>query len=225
MGGTELLSAAERVLDALQRQGRDDPLVVLACHSDLDAAALRALEADQRLFHSRRRPRVPMPGEGAAVLAFSALPWPRPAAPDASPVELRTPAIVRRESSVDLPGRTSSEDALRLVRHSLSGAGLQGAEVAKLASDADQHTPRATELFAVTLELLPALDATEDLRLAGTVCGRLEAVAPLLAMAAAAQQARESSRPAVALSLADPHWRMAAVLRPAPAPAAQPASA
>jgi hypothetical protein len=31
----------------------------------------------------------------------------------------------------------------------------------------------------------------------------------------AAAQARESGQPAVALSLADPHWRMAAVLRPA----------
>ena len=62
---------------------------------------------------------------------------------------------------------------------------------------------------------MPGLDANEDLRLAGTIAGRLEAVAPLLTLAMAAAQAREAGRPAVALSLADPHWRMAAVLRPA----------
>ena len=215
MSGTELLSAAERTLDALQRQGRDDPVVLMACHSDLDAEGIRSLERRQRLFHSARRPRVAMAGEGAAVLALSAVDWPADAAIDAERVRFDSPAIVRREASIEDAGRTSSDDAVRLVNHGLASAGFAGATIAKLSTDADQHTARATELFAVTLALMPGLDANEDLRLAGTIAGRLEAVAPLLTLAMAAAQAREAGRPAVALSLADTHWRMAAVLRPA----------
>ena len=215
MSGTELLSAAERTLDALQRQGRDDPVVLMACHSDLDAEGIRSLERHQRLFHSARRPKVAMAGEGAAVLALSAVDWPADAAIDPERVRFDSPAIVRRAASIEAAGRTSSDDAVRLVNHGLASAGFAGATIAKLATDADQHTARATELFAVTLALMPGLDANEDLRLAGTIAGRLEAVAPLLTLAMAAAQAREAGRPAVALSLADPHWRMAAVLRPA----------
>ena len=215
MSGTDLLSAAERTLDVLQREGRDDPVVLLACHSDLDAAGIRQLDSDQRLFHSSRRPRVAMAGEGAAVLVLSAVDWPADAAIDNERVSFHSPAIVRRSESVESAGRTSSDDVVRLVDQGLAGAGLAGSTVAKLASDADQHTARATELFAVTLALLPDLDANEDLRLAGTIAGRLEAAAPLVTLALAATQARESGQPVVALSLADPHWRMAAVLRPA----------
>jgi len=215
MSGTELLSAAERTLDVLHREGRDDPVVLMACHSDLDAAGIRTLQTGQRLFHSERRPKVAMAGEGAAVLVVSAKDWPADAAIDAERVRFDSPAIVRRSESIEVAGRTSSDDVVRLVGHGLASAGIAGAKVAKLASDADQHTARATELFAVTLALLPGLDANEDLRLAGTVAGRLEAAAPLLTLAMAAAQARESGQPAVALSLADPHWRMAAVLRPA----------
>ena len=215
MSGTELLSAAERTLDVLQRQGRDDPVVLMACHSDLDAEGIRSLERHQRLFHSARRPKVAMAGEGAAVLALSAVDWPADAAIDPERVRFDSPAIVRRAASIEDAGRTSSEDAVRLVNHGLASAGFAGATIAKLATDADQHTARATELFAVTLALMPGLDANEDLRLAGTIAGRLEAVAPLLTLAMAAAQAREAGRPAVALSLGDPHWRMAAVLRPA----------
>ena len=215
MSGTELLSAAERTLDVLQRQGRDDPVVLLACHSDLDAAGIRWLDNDQRLFHSARRPKVAMAGEGAAVLVLSAVGWPADAAIDTERVCFHSPAIVRRAQSVESPGRTSSDDVVRLVDYGLASAGLAGSTVAKLASDADQHTARATELFAVTLALLPDLDANEDLRLAGTIAGRLEAAAPLVTLAMAATQARDSGQPVVALSLADPHWRMAAVLRPA----------
>jgi len=215
MSGTELLSAAERTLDALQAQGRDDPVVLMACHSDLDAGAIRALESRQRLFHATRRPKAAMAGEGAAVLVVSAVAWPADAPIENERVRFVSPALVRRAQSVEAPGRVSADDAVRLVEHGLTSAGLDGASVAKLASDADQHTARATELFAVTLALTPDLDANEDFRLAGTLTGRVESVAPLLTLAMAAAQARESGKPAVALSLSDPHWRMAAVLRPA----------
>lgn len=215
MSGSELLAAAERTLEVLRRQDRDDPVLLMACHSDLDAAAIGALARDQRLFHSAHRPKVAMPGEGAAVLALSAVEWPADAAIEPERIRFGSPAIVRRSTSIEAAGRTSSDDAVRLVGHGLSSSGLAGTAVGKLASDADQHTARATELFAVTLALLPSLDATEDLRLAGTLAGRLEAASPLLTIALAAAQARASGQPSVALSLADPHWRMAALLRPA----------
>jgi len=129
-------------------------------------------------------------------------------------VHFNSPAIVHRSPSLESAGRTATDDAVRLVDHVLAQAALTGSTIAGLASDADQHTARATELFAVTLASMPDLDPNEDLRLAGTLTGRLEAVAPLLTLALAAAQARASGRPAVALSLADPHWRMAAALRP-----------
>ena len=226
MNGTELLAATGRTLGVLRDQGRDDPVVLLACHSDLDDAGIRALDNQQRLFHSVRRPRASMPGEGAAVLVLSAVAWPADAALESDRILLQSPAIARRSQSVESPGRTSSEETVALAKVGLGRAGLAGGAVAKLASDADQHSARATELFAVTLALLPDLDANEDFCLAGSLTGRLEAVAPLLTLACAAAQARDSGQPAAALSLADPYWRMTAILRPesfSSLPAAAPA--
>ena len=214
MSGAELLVAAERILAALRREGRDDPLVLLACHSDLDSAAIQALERQQRLFHPTRRPKVVMAGEAAAVLVVSAVAWPADAQPEGEPVRFMVPAVARRAQSIEAPGRAASEETVALARRCLAAAGFAGEAVATIASDADQHTARATELFAVTLALTPELDANDDFRLVGTLTGRLEAVAPLVTLACAAAQTRESGRPALALSLGDPHWRAIAVLCP-----------
>ncbi len=214
MAGSELLAAAARILAALQRDGRDDPLVLLACHSDLDTSAIEALERQQRLFHATRRPRVAMAGEGAAVMVVSAVAWPADARGEPEGVRFSNPVLARRPQSIEAAGRTVTEDTVALARRGLAAAGLSGDAVATLASDADQHTPRATELFAVTLALTPDLDANEDVRLVGTLTGRLEAVAPLVCLACAAAQARHSGRPALALSLGDVHWRAVAVLCP-----------
>jgi hypothetical protein len=214
MSGGELLAAAGRMLETLRLQARDDPVVLVACHSDLDEAALRTLADRGALFHAERRPKLPMAGEGAAVLALAARAWPSSVDDGALAVRLSPPVLLRRATSIDAPGRTATAETVRLVERCLAAAGVQGAVIAALASDADRHTARATELFAVTLALLPGLDALEDVRLAGAVTGRLEAAAPLIALALAAAQVRETGRPAVALSLADPHGRMAAVLRP-----------
>ena len=214
MSGAELLVAAERTLAALRREDRDDPLVLLACHSDLDSAAIQALERQQRLFHPTRRPKVAMAGEAAAVLVVSAVAWPADMQTGAEPVRFMVPAVARRIQSIEAPGRAASEETVALARRCLAAAGFAGEAVATIASDADQHTARATELFAVTLALTPELDANDDFRLVGTLTGRLEAVAPLVTLACAAAQTRESGRPALALSLGDPHWRAIAVLCP-----------
>ncbi len=229
--GAELLDAAARLLDPLQREGRADPVVLVACHSDLDDAALRRLESSQRLFHSARQPRVPMPGEGAALLVLSAA-TAHPAtartgdahgaenadahAPASLPVMalVHRAATARRAADIDAPGRVVADDTRALASRALAQAGAAPGSVASLACDADQHTARATELFAVTLDLLPDLDAADDLRLAGTLCGRLGPAAPLVAVALAAARAADSKRPALALSLADAHWRAASLLLP-----------
>ncbi len=220
LAGHALLTTAQQVLDALARQGRDDPVVLMACHSDLDASAIHALARDQQLFHANARPKVSMAGEGAAVLLLSALAWHAgdPPAPDSGPVQLSSPALVRRTTSIEAAGRVSSDDLVQVMDLSLAAAGLDSRAVANLSCDADQHTGRATELFAMTLARLPELDANENLRLAGTLTGRLAAVAPLLTMALAADQVRASGRPAVAVSLADTHWRMATVVGPSTPP-------
>jgi hypothetical protein len=216
LSGHALLATAQQTLDALADQGRDDPVVLMACHSDLDASAIDALARDQQLFHASDRPKVSMAGEGAAVLLLSALAWhaASPPAPDSGPVQLSSPTLVRRTASIEAAGRVSSDDLVQVIDLSLAAAGLDSQAVANLSCDADQHTGRATELFAMTLARLPELDANEDLRLAGTLTGRLGAAAPLLTMALAADQVRNSGRPAVAVSLADTHWRMATVVGP-----------
>ena len=128
--------------------------------------------------------------------------------------------------SIDAPGRTSAEVARQAVADAIAVAGMDAAEVAALCSDADRHSPRATELFGTTIELLPGLDPVEDIRLLGVVQGHASQTGALWAVAGAALQACEAERPALALSLADAHWRMAMVVRHAPAmPSASSANA
>jgi hypothetical protein len=91
-----------------------------------------------------------------------------------------------------------------------------------LVCDADQHSPRGTELFGATLALLPHLEVNEDMRLIGTVTAHTGAVGALLVAAAAAQRARATEQPCLALSVGDPFMRMALIARPPPAPAQTP---
>jgi hypothetical protein len=218
--GAELLAAAERLLDALARQQQPDPVLVLACHSDLDEQALYALVRDQRLFHAEHRPRGAMPGEGAAAFlrappAFAAEPPPEPPA-----LHLWTLATARRERSADAAGRTDDPALQRAAQAALAAADLPAAAIKVLVSDAEQHSTRATELFSLSLASWPDLDPVEDLRLQGTVTGHLGSVAPLAALAgAAAAVLSQEGAPVLALSLSDPQGRLAAVLRGADPPA------
>ena len=83
-----------------------------------------------------------------------------------------------------------------------------------LVCDADQHTARGTELFGATLPLVPQLDASEDMRLLGTVTGHAGGVDALLVVAAAAQRAMADGKPCLAISLGDPFMRLALLARP-----------
>ena len=217
--GTALWLEAERLLLAMARDERRDVLLLAACHSDLSNAAVDALDAGQRLFSAQRRPRGVMPGEAAVVLLLAPFEWPADAESDEPALWLHRAAIGQRDKSVEAAGRISSSVLADLAQQAIAVSRLPPAEIAMLVCDADQHTRRGTELFGVTLELLPHLDAAEDLRLSGAMTGDVGAASVLLVVAAAAQLARSEGKPCLVLALAEPQLRLALVARPQPAAA------
>ena len=214
--GEALLLHADRLLQAMAREGHDDPLIVAACHSAIGEAAIDALERDGLLFTSQKRPKGRMPGEAAAVLVLAAAGW--PAAPDADgPVpHLHRPALLRRDKSVEAPGRVSSEMVLQAMTQALAASQLGAAAVATLACDADQHSARGAELHGGALALLPSLDTNEDMRLLGSVTGAVGAVSALLVVACAAERAQADDKPCLAATLGDAFARLALVVLPGP---------
>jgi hypothetical protein len=215
--GAQAWQHVDQLLLALERELCDDVVLLLACHSEVNETAVDVLERSGRLFCADRHPKGLMPGEGAAAILLARAGAHQQAKAREAMAWLHRPAWARREKSVDAPGRTSAEVACGAVADAIAMAGIDAAEVAALCSDADRHSPRATELFGTTIELLPGLDPVEDMRLLGVVQGHASQTGALWAVAGAALLAREAERPALALSLADPHWRMALVARHAPA--------
>jgi hypothetical protein len=178
------------------------------------------------LFSADRHPKGLMPGEGAAVVLMMRPGPPEHAVQVDAMAWLHRPTCVRREKSIDAPGRTSADVARHAVSDAAAAAAVDAAELAALCSDAERHSPRATELFGTSIELMPGLDPVEDMRLLGVVQGHAAHTGAWWAVAGAALLSRQSERPALALSLADPHWRMALVVRHAPAaPLSAPANA
>lgn len=211
--GPELLLEADRLLQEQRRQGRVDLLLVTACHSDLDSHTVLRLDDAQALFGTAT-PRGRVPGEAAAALVLADAGWPADPLADHPPTHLHRPAVGQRSKSIDAPGRTSSDVVVQLLRHALAAARLEATQAPALATDADQHTLRGPELFGATLAELPHLDAAEDLRLAGPLCGHLGPCGALASVAMAVQHAADTGQPCVALSVGDPVWRAAAVARP-----------
>ena len=216
--GEDLLLHADRLLQTLAREGRDEPLIVAACHSAIGEGALQVLERDGLLYSSQKRPKGRMPGEAAAALLIAGADW--PAAPDAdgdSPVpHLHRPAVLRRDKSVDAPGRVSSDVVLQAMTQALAASGLGADAVAALACDADQHSARGPEFFGGGLGLLPHLDSGEDMRLIATVTGAVGAVSALLVLACAAERAKAGGKPCLAATLGDSFLRLALVALPGP---------
>ena len=216
--GEELLLHADRLLQTLAREGHDDPLIVAACHSTIGEAAIDALERDGLLFASQKRPKGRMPGEAAAALVLADATW--PAAPDADgPVaHLHRPAVLRRDKSVDAPGRVSSELVLQAMTQALAASRLGADAVAALVCDADLHSARGAEWHGGALALTPGLDTNEDMRLLGSVTGAVGAVGALLVVACAAERARAGEKPCLAATLGDAFARLALVALPGPPP-------
>lgn len=209
-GGVALLREAIGHLEALQSEKQDGLVLALACHSDLDDDAVQRLEREQQLYAFARRPRGVMPGEAAAALLLSGWAPSAAAAPDAPGVALRGfQAACSETDKAQLPA---------LLSQSLAAAGLEAAGVAALVGDAPQHADAAMALYALAQDSLAHLDLETGVRLMGTLCGHTGAVAPLLALAAAWGECAETGQPALAVSVMDEPWRMAAVVVRNPAP-------
>ena len=219
--GEDLLLHADRLLQTLAREGRDEPVIVAACYSAISVAAVEAMERAGTLY-GPKRPKGQMPGEAAAALVLAGAAW--PAAPDThadadAPLpHLHRPSLLRRDKSVDAAGRISSEVIGQAIAQALATSRIGADALAGLVCDADLHTPRAAEFFGASVGLLPALDSTEDMRLLGTIAGAVGAVSSLLVVACAAERAVAGEKPQLALTLGDAFARLALVVLPAPPP-------
>ncbi len=215
--GEDLLIHADRLLQTLAREGRDDPLIVAAAHSAIGANAVEAMERAGTLF-GPKRPKARVPGEAAAALLVAGADW--PASPDADgPLpHLHRPALLRRDKSVDAGGRINGTLVGEAIMHALATARITAEGLAGLVCDADQHTPRTAEFYGASVEHLPELDSTEDIRLMATVTGAVGVVSPLLVLACAAERATAAQKPQLALTLGDEFLRLAMVVLPAPPP-------
>lgn len=217
--GEDLLLMADRLLQTQAREGRDDPVLVAACHSTISAEAVDALERAGSLYSSGHRPKGRMPGEAAAALLLAGADWPADPEADAPAQHLHRPTLVLRDKAVDAPGRVDGTTALLTMQQALATGRLGAEAIAKLVSDADQHTPRCAELHAGVQALLPQLDSAEDLRLLGVVCGAVGGVGPLLVLACAADAAKAADKPCLAVTFGEPLARLALVVLPgAPLP-------
>jgi hypothetical protein len=218
--GPQAWQHADALLLTLQREECDDLVLLLACHSDVSTHAVDVLHREHKLFSAERRPEGHMPGEGAAAVLLARSGPMELAGTREALAWLHRPACSRRDKSIDAPGKTSADIAASVVADAITVAGVDAAELAALCCDADRHSARATELFATTVELLPHLDAVEEMRLVGVALGHTRQTGALWAVAGAIKQAVDAERPAIALSLADEHWRMALIARHQPAAAA-----
>jgi hypothetical protein len=222
-GGEALWLAADQTLQMLDQQERQALVLALATHSDLSDQALNQLEDSGLLFHPNTRPKGHMPGEAAAAVMLASLAWPKlpPEAddPDLQPVAwAHRPALARRDKSIDAAGKVQSQTLLSTIEQAQMASQLALDTVGALIGDADQHTPRGTELFGITLDVLPHLDPTEDMRLIGTVCAGAGAATPLSVVATACAQAKLLDKPVLATCLGDAFVRMSLLVRPSSPP-------
>jgi hypothetical protein len=216
--GEELWLAADRLMDALASDDRHDVVVLAACDSAIGEAAVARLQDHGRLFSVDRRPKGLMPGEAAAALALAPTSWPAATDDAEPPVELHRASMQRRDKSIEADGRVNGGCLKHTVEQALQAARLDPPAVSALVCDADQHTARSTELFDTTLNLLPHLTPTDDMRLLGVVTAHTGSASPLLTVAAAAQEARSAGQPVLAVALGDAFVRLALVARVTPTP-------
>lgn len=209
--GEELWLRADQVAHA---PGLAPWLLVLGCESDVDPARISSLAAAHRLYDAALRPGGCMPGEAAAALLLAPASWARPAGANELRVRIHRPALLRRDRSVESAGRVTHVDVAQAVEQALMAAQLTAADLGMLVCDADLHSSRGGELYGMAVEALPQLDPLEDMRLLGRVTGRTGVASALLVLAAAAEAVKSLKKPTLALTLADPHLRMAVVLKP-----------
>lgn len=225
--GETLWQAVDQTLQMLDQQEAPALVLALAAHSDLSDKALSLLDDQARLFDPQNRPKGHMPSEGAAALLLASKAWPTLPPdtddPDLKPMAwIHRPAIAQRDKSIDAAGKVQSHTLRATIEQAQRASQLPTEAIAALVADADQHTARGTELFGITLDVLPKLDPTEDMRLIGTVCGGAGSASALSVVATACARAQALGQPVLATCLGDPFMRMSLIVRastPTPEPA------
>lgn len=192
-------------------------LLVAGCDSDVDPVRVDALAGAQRLYDASARPGGCIPGEAAAALLLAPAGWAPPADADMPTVRLHRPALLRRDKSVEAAGRVGHRELGEACAQSLEAAQIPAADLGMVVCDADQHSPRSTELYGMAVDALQHLDPVEDMRLLGKVTGHTGTASALLVLAAAAEAVKSLKKPVLALCVGDSHLRMALVLKPSEA--------
>jgi hypothetical protein len=216
LNGAALLRLADETMTRMRERGwNDDMVLLLACESHITEAAVARWQRAGLLCTSRQ-PKGRIPGEAAAGLLLAARDW-KPLDDDGRPrAILHRPALAQRPKSIDERGRVDHAMAQAATQAAIAASGLEPRAILALMSDADQSTPRGLGTYATTQALLPHLDVSPGLALAGVVCGHTGAASTLISIALAAERALEADAPCLALSVADPQWRAALVVRPSP---------
>lgn len=201
------------------REGDELPdwLLLAACHCDVAPSRIDALTHAGLLFDSGRNAGGRIPGEGAAALLLTRPTWQPPEAREVPLVRMHRAVLARREKSVEARGRVAHSELAQALEQCLQTARIEAGAVAALVCGADQHSPRGTELFGLTLDALGHLDPVEDMRLLGRVTGHLGVAGPLLALAAAREQTLALGGSTLALGMDDPVLRLVMLVQPAPA--------
>jgi hypothetical protein len=229
--GEALLLQAERRLVMAHRQGRDELVLVVAAQSLLDERVADRLDAEGRLFTAQRGQGV-MLGEGGAALLLAPPPLKIETAPSAArPAMLSGPTLPelraqlhrlsaqRREKSADEAGRVTGDTLAETMRQALAVVPQLKPEALPLAiADTDAQRSRVNELLQALQVALPGLQMAEQCRRIGLVAGCTGVASAPMALALAAAHAHAKREPALMLTQADPHDRLAAVITPPPSP-------
>lgn len=218
----------EQQLHQWQRERQTGLLWALAADSLVGENTVLSLTQANQLFSGRHQQGL-VPGEASAGMLVATPNWPTP--PEAKPLAILYKAsLAKREKSADARGRITPQTLVQSVTDTLSGSGLDAAQVQHLTTDADHRVSRTAEVFETVQLLLPHLDAGEHVLRLGVGCGDV-GVARLVACAAlTATQVQASEAPALLLGAHSPFERLAVLMTPAtptpaPTPIAAPAAA
>lgn len=185
-------------------------LMLVGSHSDLDEELIARYESKGMLFSAQDSPQGIVPGEAAAVLLLDPH-HNTEKEPDSDagvmPL-LYTPEICYCDSvTVDTAAR--SEALVQALQVALKAAAVDEKMVGCIQTDADRHSRKATELFGMTLAVLPQLDPVEHIGMAGISGGNMGVVASLIPCALAAETVRSTNAPCVFVSLQNSRVRVA----------------
>jgi hypothetical protein len=212
--GEDLWLKADHVAHRMPRDEAPDWLLLAAAHSDVDQHAIDVLSAGGLLYDARKAPGGCMPGEAAATALIASAAWSATEDSGIAPVLLHRPAVGLRNKPVEAAGKVDAQVLGQVVGHAAAAARLELSQIAALVCDADQHSPRATELYGVSIGDLPQLDPLEDMRVLGKVTGHVGAASCLMVVACAAESARTLGKPVLAIGIASSRTRLALIVQP-----------